>query len=253
MPERDVWHKLESALKGLAAAMVPVILAVAGYVANDHLDKQRQALEQQKLDQQMLERAVEVVFFAKDKERLFGNDASLESRRLYRAHWVETYNKYAKIKLNDDFIAIVMEQDTRPDGKRAITAADKPARESDQNSDGWVAVGRLEGKRPADLNFEIPSDAVAVDGAIKAGTMIRARWSVNLRKNTDNTEDKEHKLNPILGLMQAGQCAKVVKSVAQIRGQTWASIDVVPCSLASEKVASAAEPDRSASRPQSVP
>src|SRR5205085_8298302 len=115
---------------------------------------------------------------------------SLESRRLYRVHWLATYNEYAKIKLNEDFVAIVMEQDTRPDGKRAITAADKPARENDQNSDGWVAVGRFPYKRYADLNFEFPLDAVAADGTIKAGTMIRARWSVNLRENTGNTEEK---------------------------------------------------------------
>ncbi len=233
--------------------MVPVVLAVAGYYANDHLEKQRQALEQHKLDQQMLERAIEVVFFAKEKERLFGNDMSLEGRRLYRVHWLETYNHYTKVKLSNDFIAIMMEQHMVPEDTKPVTALDKSKRESNQNSDGWVAVGRFPSSRYADVNFDVPPDGIVGDSTIKAGTMIRARWSVNLRKNTDNTEDKEHKLNPILGLIQAGQCAKVVKSVAEIRGQTWASIDVVPCPVAAEKVASTAASDRGVSLPQSVP
>jgi hypothetical protein len=235
MADRDFLDTLESASKVLATVLVPVILAIAGYAANGHLEAQKQALERDKLDQQMLTRAIEVVFFAKEKEQLFGNDMSLESRRLYRAHWIATYNHYSQVKLSDDFVAIVMDQNTGAATKPLVTAADKPARENDQDGDGWVSVGTFASDRYSDLNFEVPPASVAKDGTIKSDTMIRARWSVNLRKNIFNTEDREHKLNEVLGLMQAGECAKVLRSEAKIRGQTWALIDVVPCPLAMAK------------------
>jgi hypothetical protein len=188
-------------------------------------------LERDKLDQEMLNRAIEVVFLSKEKEQLFGNEMSLESRRLYRAHWITTYNHYAQVKLSDDLVAIVMEQNTGADSKMLVTAENKPARESDQNGDGWVAVGHLPPKRYADVNFEIPLEAIASDGTIKADTMIRARWSVNLRYNT---EAQGHQLKAVIGLIQAGECAKVLRSDAKI-GQTWAWIDVVPCPVAFAK------------------
>src|SRR5271165_6335352 len=168
------------------------------------------------------------MFFAKEKEHLFGNELSLESRRLYRAHWIATYNYYAQVKLPDDFVAIIMEQDTDAVDKRIITADDKPARTSDQTADGWVAVGQTRSKHHADLNFDIPENAITGGGGITPDTIIRARWSVNLRKNTLNTE-AHGGLNGIIGLIEAGACAKVLKSEANIRGQTWALIDVVPC------------------------
>jgi len=224
-----------------------MILAVGGYVANGFLERQRDAVETQKLDQEMLNRAIEVMFFAKEKEHLFGNELSLESRRLYRAHWITTYNYYAQVKLTDDFVAIVMEQETDALDKRIITAVDKPDRTSDQTADGWVAVGQPRSKQHADLNFEIPQSAITGDGRIRLDTIIRARWSVNLRKNTLNTE-AHGGLNEIIGLIPAGACAKVVKSEANIRSQTWALIDVVPCQDPIATVPAPASPKLSAGR-----
>jgi hypothetical protein len=231
MAERDGWEKAESVCKSAAALLIPMVIGVAGFFANGHLEGQKHALERDKLDHQMWTRATEVVFFSKEKEQLFGNETSLESRRLYRSHWLDTYNQYAKVKLSEDFIAAMMEQDTRASEKRVVKASDKPERQADQQGDGWVSVGRLPATRYADQNFEIASDVTSA-GAIKPGTMIRARWSVNLRANYDNTEEHERKINPVLGLMQAGECAKVLESKAKIRGQTWAYVDVVPCPVA---------------------
>jgi hypothetical protein len=231
MADRDLWDKLDGASRVLAAVLIPVVLAAAGYVANRKLERQRQVIERDKLDQEMLNRAIEVVFFSKEKEQLFGNEMSLESRRLYRAHWIATYNHYAQVKLSDDLVAIVMEQDTGAAGKRLVTAEDKPARQGDQMGDGWLAVGHLPPKRYADVNFEIPAESIASDGTIKAETIIRARWSVNLRENTNNAETHAHQLNAVIGLIQAGECAKVLTSEASIRGQNG----VVPCPVALAK------------------
>jgi hypothetical protein len=243
MAERDLWEKLESTSKIVGAVAIPIVLALIGYVVNSYLEGQKELLERDKLNQEMLTQAISIIFLAKEKERLFGNEVSLESRQAYRKHWIETYNSYAKVQLTPDFIAITMEQDTGAADKRVLTTGDKPPPivkveavgapavppGQSQNGDGWVAVGRFKTARYADLNFDIldvPPNAV-VDGVIKAETYMRARWSVNLRTNTKNTEDGNS--NPVRGLIQAGQCAKVLDSAANIRSQTWAFIDLVTC------------------------
>lgn len=238
MAERDGWDKAESLSKSAAALLVPIVLGVAGFFANGHLEGQKQALEEQKqalerhkLDHEMWKRATEVVFFSKEKEQLFGNEMSLESRRLYRSHWVDMYNKFADVKLNEDFIALVMEQNTGAGQHTPVNAESKPQRPANESGDGWVAVGRLPAQRYADQNFELPAEAVK-GSAIKVGTMIRARWSVNLRANYHNTESHDQSFNEVRGLMQAGECAKVLDSKTEIRGQTWAYVDVVPCPMA---------------------
>jgi hypothetical protein len=236
MADRDLWDRTESASRILAAVLIPVVLAVAGYVANGQLEKQRTVVEHEKLDQDMLNRAIEVVFFSKEKEQLFGNEVSLESRRLYRAHWIATYNEYARIKLAEGFVAMMMEQNTDVANRRLVTAEDKPMPANEQNGDGWVAVGKPGSPHYADVNFEIPHEDLVGESKIRPGAIIRARWSVNLRKNTHNTEAHAG-LNEIVGVIQAGACARVLKSEPNIRSQTWASIEVVPCGRLHEAVA----------------
>ena len=54
---------------------------------------------------------------------------------------------------------------------------------------GWVAVGRLNSERYSDLNFNVPSNAIA-QWDNKPHEIIRARWSVTLRTNSRNLEDR---------------------------------------------------------------
>lgn len=228
MAERDRWEKAESVCKSTAALLVPVILGIAGFFANGHLEAQKHAMEREKFNQQMLNKAIDVVFFSKDKEQLFGSETSLESRRLYRSHWLETYNQFASVKLSEAFVAVLMDQDTGTSNQKIIRALEKKRQSVDQG-DGWVAVGRFPSVRAADQNFRVPDSAVT-NGEIQFGTMIRARWTVNLRTTYENTE--EQGLNPVLGVIQAGECVKVLESRADVRGQTWAYVDVSPCSVA---------------------
>src|SRR6266540_3166698 len=233
MADRDWWEKIESLLKGLGVVGIPAVLTVAGYIANGHLADQKDLLERDKLAQEMLTHAIEVVF-KKSDEHVFGHDPTQEGRRAYRAHWVETYNAYAKVKISESFMAIVMEQEALPDGKEVITAVNK-LRQPNADGDGWAAVGRIfntfsaHDPDNAHLNFELLSkDAINKDNTVKAGTMVRARWRVNLRENPDSMEQHgpdDKKPN----LMAAGECAKVLRSRANIRGQTWARLDVVEC------------------------
>jgi hypothetical protein len=196
------------------------------------IEVQKQDLEREKFRLEMWKKATDVVFFTKEKEQLFGHEMSLESRRLYRNHWLETYNEFANIKLSKAFTSAVMEQDAASADTHIVKPGDNPAREAGEEGDGWVAVGRLPSKSYGDLNFEVPEEALAsTDGTIKPGTVIHARWSVNLRKTHDSVDQGKGK-NPVLGIMQAGECATVVRSKAKIRGHTWAYVDVVPCPMA---------------------
>jgi hypothetical protein len=225
MAERDGWEKAESMCKSTAALLVPIILGIAGFFANGHLESQKQVVEREKLSQQMLNKAIEVVFFAKEKEQLFGAETSLEGRHLYRAHWLETYNQFAQVKLSDAFMAAVMDQDTGTAAYPIVRALEK---ENSKFGDGWVAVGRFPAEQTSYQNFRVLDGSVKKNGEIEVGTMLRARWTVNLRKNYENPS--EGAINPVLGTIQAGECVKVLESRADVRGQTWAYIDVTPCS-----------------------
>jgi len=233
MEKRDFCEILESVSKSLALAAVPVFVAlagVAGYVVNGHFEqqklalqreteKQQLALEQEKLKQEMFKRAIDVVFSADAGEKMFGRETSVEVRRLYHAHWLNTYNKYADVPISDELIAVVMEQDLVPaDGPDAQA---RPAEA--EGSQGWVAVGIFESSH-ANLNFDVvvPDD---YKGLLQKDMVIRARWSVPVRENFD----KPGPLNHEIGRLAGGQCAKVVDFNNFVRSQAWAKIDVEPC------------------------
>jgi hypothetical protein len=218
METRDFWDKLESVSKSLSIGLIPLVLGVAGYFANGHLEAQKSLIERQKLDQQVFEEATKAIFSGEEK---LPENTPLEARRLYRAHWIKTYNeyasKYAAIGVSDDLVAAVMEREARP---TAIKAA------SDNSNDvrrGWVAVGLFRTGRQQDLNF----DVIAPEGreGLEHGMVILARWSVPIRLTTAHPS-----VNPEVGLLEGGECAKVVNFNNRVRGQAWAEIKVVQCS-----------------------
>jgi hypothetical protein len=228
----------ESLSKSMAAVLVPVLLGVAGYCANGQIEKHRLALEQDKINQEMLTKAIDIVFLSREKEQTFGVDASLERRRAFRTHWLETYNKFSKVEIKPDLIAIMMEQDTRASEKHLWRFSDKPgpqiamtgvaaASAKHAMGDGWVSLGRFGTKNYADLNFDILPENVA-HKTVMADTKIRARWSVSLRTSPYNMEDRQGYSSLVRGLVWGGECAKVLASL-EVHDQTWAFIDLVEC------------------------
>ena len=144
MADRDIWEKGESLSKIFAAVLIPVVIGIAGLYAN-------QALEKSKTRDELLKQAIDVVFLSKS-DQMAGADKSFESRRAHRSHWLEIYNSLSDVKLNDEFIAVMMEQDARVvEGMELYTVENKPApipnneRAESTNEDelghGWVAVG----------------------------------------------------------------------------------------------------------------
>jgi len=231
MADRDAWEKAESLSKILAAVAIPVVLGVASLFAN-------QALEKSKTRDELLKQAIDVVFLSKT-EQMAGTDKSFESRRAHRSHWLEIYDSLADVKLSQDFIAIMMEQDARADGAELYTINNLPSLISnteraestneDERGHGWVAVGRLNSERYSDVNFTALPNATNPDGTIKPHEIIRARWSVSLRSDSHNLEDRQGYTGTSLGLLWGGECAKVFDSRLDGRRQTWAFIKIVQC------------------------
>jgi hypothetical protein len=234
MADRDAWEKAESLSKIFAAVLIPVVLAIASIYAN-------QALDKSKTKDELLKQAIDVVFLSKSDE-MAGADKSFESRRAHRSHWLEIYNSLSDVKLNDEFIAIMMEQDARADGTALYWSGNLPglipnaertsgaeSTNEDELGHGWVAVGHLDSQRYSDMNFNVVPTAIERDGTIKPHEIIRARWSVTLRSNSRNLEDRQGYTGTSLGLLWGGECGKVIDSRLDGRLQTWAFIEIVQC------------------------
>jgi hypothetical protein len=231
MAGRDAWEKAESLSKISAALVIPLVLGVATYFAN-------LALERSKTRDELLKQAIGVVFLSKSDE-MAGAATSFESRRAHRSHWLEIYNSLSDVKLSQDFIAIMMELDTRVDGTELYTIDNRPAlisntersdsTDEDELGHGWVAAGRLNSERYSDVNFDVRPEQKNRDGTIKPHEIIRARWSVSLRANSRNLEDRKGFTRPSLGLLWGGECAKVIDSWLDERHGTWAFIEIVQC------------------------
>src|SRR5215831_21169084 len=119
MADRDAWEKAESFSKIFAALVIPVVLGFASFYAN-------QTLEKSKTKDELLKQAIEVVFLDKS-DQMAGADKSFESRRAHRSHWLEIYNSRSDVKLSDDFIAVMMEQDAKADGTPLYWTEDLPS------------------------------------------------------------------------------------------------------------------------------
>jgi hypothetical protein len=231
MADRDAWEKAESLSKIFAAVLIPVVLGVASLLAN-------QVLEKSKTREELLKQAIDVVFLSKS-DQMAGADKSFESRRAHRSHWLEIYNSLADVKLSDEFIAIMMEQDARVDGTELYTIENPPgsipnterAASTNENElgHGWVVVGRLKSERYSDVNFNVSPTAKEGDGTIKPYEIIRTRWSVSLRYNSRNLEDRQGYTGTSRGLLWGGECAKVIDSRLDGRQQTWAFIEIAQC------------------------
>jgi hypothetical protein len=76
------------------------------------------------------------------------------------------------------------------------------------------------------------------DGTIRPYDIVRARWSVTLRSNSRNLEDRQGYTGTSLGLLWGGECAKVIDSRLDGRLQTWAFVEIVPCPLSLPRIIS---------------
>jgi hypothetical protein len=234
MAERGALERAESVSRIFAAILIPVIIGFAGLFAN-------QALEHSKSKDDLLKQAIDVVFLS-NADKMSGDSKSFESRRAHRSYWLDVYNKFADVKLSNEFIAMMMEHDTLASEKELFWTGHMPSlianserapgvetTNEDELGHGWVAVGRMSSKHYSHVNFDLPPGAIERDGTIKSGTLIHARWSVTMRFNTRNLEDRQGYTGTDRGLLWGGECVKVRDSLIDGRAQTWAFVEIVQC------------------------
>ena len=87
----------------------------------------------------------------------------------------------------------------------------------------------MDSERYSEANFTVLPNAKNSDGTIKPHEIIRARWSVSLRSNSRNLEDRQGYTGTSRGLLWGGECVKVIDSRIDGRLQTWAFIEIVEC------------------------
>lgn len=110
----------------------------------------------------------------------------------------------------------------------ALTLPDPPASGALPPGEGFVALGRPTTEVYAQVNFDRTDGRPATgDGTVPAnGEVLRARWEVNLRANTDLTTSGR---NPPVGLIHPGQCVALRAAPVELRGQLWAQVATVDC------------------------
>jgi len=233
MADRNRWETVETVSRTFSVALIPIVLAVVGYYAN-------QSLAQTKARDELLKKATEVIFQKTDQ--MYGDSTSFEGRRAYRKHWLEIYNSLADSKLSDAHIAVMMEQDTLKNEKELFHRQHMPkmipknddvqqAASTNENElgHGWVVVGRLSSPRYSDRNFDIPPKAFERNGTLKPNEIMQSRWSVTLRTNSRNLEDRLDYSGTARGLLWGGECVRVIAASIDGREQTWAFVEIVEC------------------------
>jgi hypothetical protein len=92
-----------------------------------------------------------------------------------------------------------------------------------EGGDGWLLLGRYKSQHGF-TNFDVFADLSGNhDGGLPAGTVIKSKVPTYLRYSTDDTVVRK---NPILACFSEGTCAMVKRSVAHLRGHTWALVTV---------------------------
>jgi hypothetical protein len=89
---------------------------------------------------------------------------------------------------------------------------------------GWVAVGRIGGTY-GQINFDNAEPLLARPVQQNAGLILKARWQVNLRENTENTQQGN---NSVVRVIDLGECVLITKA-QETRGQVWAQVEVTEC------------------------
>ncbi len=90
---------------------------------------------------------------------------------------------------------------------------------------GWAAIGFVGSRETADLNFTLVGGEPITSAALKPGTIVKAKTSINLRPGPANWSAINFVLNP-------GQCLAVSETRelrAGERNQTWARGDISQC------------------------
>lgn len=90
---------------------------------------------------------------------------------------------------------------------------------------GYVSLGKADDYINSNFrNLETGEKALKDTETLKAGTILKARWPVNLRTNNQDTEGGQ---NPSLAIINDNACVKMAENLPEpIRGSYW--VEVAP-------------------------
>jgi len=92
-----------------------------------------------------------------------------------------------------------------------------------EGGDGWLQLGRYKPQHGFP-NFDVFADLSANhDGTLSQGTVVKSKVPTFLRYSTADTAVRK---NPILAYFSEGTCAMVKRSIAHLRGHTWALVTI---------------------------
>ncbi|MFD2180555.1 hypothetical protein [Rhodoplanes azumiensis] len=128
-----------------------------------------------------------------------------------------------------DFIRVVATvQENTPDGIPVVAVPAPPSQAGQSEAGtlaGWVAVGFVESQSSGDVNFLLANGRSVTPG-VGPGTVLRAKWQVNVRSTPAGWRS-------VVGTLNIGQCFTVdeQKSLAAgDRTQLWVRGKAIPCS-----------------------
>ncbi len=98
--------------------------------------------------------------------------------------------------------------------------------QADLGNTGWVAVGRVGGTY-GQINFDNAESLLVHPLPSSVKKILKARWSVNVRTNTSNTQLGA---NPLKATLDAGDCVES-SALQEVRGQVWTNAKVVNCPI----------------------
>jgi hypothetical protein len=86
---------------------------------------------------------------------------------------------------------------------------------------GWLALSRIKGSDYADVNFDNLNDTKT----FAVGDVVKARWTVNLRKSNTPVANGD---NPIIGIIDAGTCVRIDQRATGALNE-WAHVSKAEC------------------------
>jgi hypothetical protein len=175
-------------------------------------------------------------------EKLYGNSddsAPLERRQRRMANLIDRYND-ACTNLSENETEFLMnslgaaktaelEQPSLPTDPRIIghdsaSGKNENERQAEVGSVGWMAIGRIGGSY-GQVNFDQAESILRRPLPSKFVVRIKARWPVNVRDNTGNTQQRG---NAVRFVLDAGDCVEA-GDLTEVRGQVWTLGKVANC------------------------
>lgn len=95
------------------------------------------------------------------------------------------------------------------------------------STQGFVSLGRADDYQSSNFRFLDTGEKALKDSErLQPGVVLIARWSVNLRENSSNTEAGS---NPIVSVIQDESCVELTSKPELLRGSQWVEVKLVQC------------------------